>query len=222
LFGATYLSADGRVIAHKPPVSGDSHSISDEAMDAEIIIQAKDVDWPLRAQCYIDPGRRVIHQEHRPSLRDLGFLVEHNPFIPAGHEVLFLRGIHAGFTGDLVLCAHLLIPQVEESIRHVLRNRGIVTSKLDSKLVQEERLLGTLLAMPETIQVFGECAVFELRGILCEKLGFDLRNRLAHGFLGTDECFGVDVLNAWWLILRLCVIPACEILNQQSPVAPQK
>lgn len=215
LMGATFMSHDGRVLAHKPPVINLGKDADEVAIDAEMISQAKTVDWPLRVSAYVEPCRFEIYQEHSPSQRDLAFLVEHNPFIPPGHEVLFLRGIHAGFQGDMVLCAHLLIPQVEEAIRHVLRRSGIVTSKLDSKLVQEERLLGVLLAMPETIQFFGADCVFELRGVLCEKFGFDLRNRLAHGFLTTRECFGADVLLAWWLVLRLCAFPVYRTMKEQ-------
>jgi hypothetical protein len=221
LMGATFMSHDGRVLAYKPPVIKLGKDADEIAIEAEMISQARNVDWPLRVGAYIEPCRLQILQEHRPSLRDLAFLVEHNPFIPPGHEALFLRGIHAGFHGDMVICAHVLIPQVEEAIRHVLRQTGIVTSKLDSKLVQEERLLGVLLAMPETIQIFGEDCVFELRGVLCEKFGFDLRNRLAHGFMTTQECFGPDVLLAWWLVLRLSAFPIYRELKQESSTSEQ-
>lgn len=204
LMGATFLSGDGRVLAHKPPVINSAKNADEAAIEAEMISHARNVNWPFRVSAYIEPCRHQIYQEHHPSARELAFLVEHNPFIPPGHEALFLRGLHAGFRGDMMLSAHLLIPQLEESIRHVLRSSGVITSKLDSELVQEERLLGTLLAMPETLQFFGEDCVFEMRGVFCEKFGFDLRNRLAHGFLTTQDCFGADVFVAWWLILRLC------------------
>lgn len=219
MMGPTMMSHDGRFLNHKPPVIIPGKDEDEAAIEAEMIYQAKTIDWPLRVSAYIEPCRFEIYQEHRPSLRDLAFLVEHNPFIPQGHEVIFLRGIHAGFSGDMMLCAHLLVPQIEEAIRHVLRRSGIVTSKLDSKLVQEERLLGVLLAMPETIQIFGEDCVFELRAVLCEKFGFDLRNRLAHGFITEQECFGDDVMLMWWLVLRLCIFPVYQALSQQ-PIPP--
>jgi hypothetical protein len=116
----------------------------------------------------------------------------------------------------MMLCAHILIPQVEESIRHVLQRNGVVTSTLDSQLVQKERSLNELMLMPEAVQIFGEDNLFELRGVLCEKFGFDLRNRLAHGFLTAQECFGPEVLLAWWLILRLCAFPIYRELQRQK------
>jgi len=79
-----------------------------------------------------------------------------------------------------------------------------------SKLIQEQRLLGTLLAMPETIELFGKDQVFEMRGLLCEKTGHDLRNRLAHGFLTYNQCWNSDVMNVWWLVIRLVSFPIAE------------
>jgi hypothetical protein len=71
--------------------------------------------------------------------------------------------------------------------------------------------------MPQTTKVFGEAYVFELRGALCEKFGFDLRNRLAHGFLTESECYGADVVLIWWLVLRLCVYSVLRAVNEQVP-----
>ena len=177
------------------------------AIEIEMFHQAAQVDWNLRAQAYIEVCRRQIVSEHQPDQRDLQFLVTHNPFIPPGHEVLFLKGISSGFRGELDITAHFLVPQIEESIRHVLKSAGHITSKLDAKLIQEERSLGILLSLPESIELFGKDHVFELRGILCEKFGYDLRNRLAHGFLSYRECWSADVLNIWWLVIRFLCIP---------------
>jgi len=164
---------------------------------------------------FIDVCRKEIVQEHQPTLLDLQFLSS-TPLYPAGHEMIFLKGILAGFRGDFDITAHFLVPQIEEAIRHVLHRAGYVTSKLDSKLIQEQRLLGTLLSLPETSEILRADHVFELRGILVEKFGYDLRNRLAHGFVTHQECWGADVLNLWWLVIRLLSFPAARQLKQQS------
>ena len=217
LIGASLVSNDGRVIARKPSTFGAKGTDLDAAVMMEVFSQARTVDWGLRAAGYIQPCRHEIWIEHRPTMRDLAFLVQNSPVIPPGHEDLFLRGIHAGFEGDLVVCAHVLVPQIEELIRYLLKRNGHVTSKLDAKLIQEERLLGNLLSMPETAEIMGADHVFELRGLLCEKFGFDLRNRLAHGFVTTDACWGVDVANLWWLVLRLLCFPLAQALKADSP-----
>jgi hypothetical protein len=217
LFAGSLLTSDGRVIAHKPSGFTADAEERERFIEAEMFHQAAQIDWDLRAQAYIDVCRREIWLAHRPTLRDLQFLVMQNPFIPRGHEPIFLKGIVAGFRGDFDIVAHFLVPQIEEGIRHVLKNAGHVTSKLDSKLIQEQRLLGTLLAMPETTEIFGRDQVFELRGLLCEKTGHDLRNRLAHGFLTYNQCWGSDVMNVWWLVIRLISFPIAARCGVLAP-----
>lgn len=207
LFGGSMMARDGRVVAHRPSGFTTDEETKEKFIETEMFHQACQVDWNLRAQSYIDVCRREIWMTHRPRLQDLQFLVLQNPFIPRGYEPLFLKGIIAGFRGDFDITAHLLVPQVEEIIRHVLKRAGHVTSKLDAKLIQEQRLLGTLLSLPETVEIFGEDHVFELRGLLCEKFGYDLRNRLAHGFVAYGDCWGADVINLWWLVIRFLCFP---------------
>jgi hypothetical protein len=165
------------------------------------------LNFQLRAEGFIEPCRQIIYSEHRPSLNDLLFLVSDNPFIPQGHEEIFLRGIHAGFKGDFIVASHLLVPQIEESIRHVLRLNGFVTSNLHSDMTQNEKLSGALLSRKETIDIFGEDLVFELRGLMLENSCFAFRNKLAHGFISSNECYSVAAYNLWWLVIRLCAYP---------------
>jgi hypothetical protein len=218
LFAVTMIASDGRVVGHKPSMIHSTGAQQEAAIEAEMFHQATLIDWGLRAQAYIDVCRRQISDEHRPSYKDLQFLVLQNPFVPPGHEALYLKGIVCGFRGEFDYAAHLLVPQIEESIRHVLKCAGHVTSKLDAKLIQQERSLGTLLEMPETIEVFGKNHVFELRGILCADFGFGLRNRLAHGFLTYNESWGIDVVNLWWLVIRLLCMPHVSASDGEETV----
>ncbi len=211
MFGGVMMARDGRVMAHKPSGFTTDAAAREEFIEAEMFHQAAQIDWNMRAQAYIDVCRREIWLEHRPTLDDLQFLVLQNPFIPPGHEGLFLKAIAAGFRGDLDIVTHFLVPQIEEMIRHILRRAGHITSKLDAKLIQEQRLLGTLLAMPETEEMLGKDHIFELRGLLCEKFGHDLRNRLAHGFVTHSDCWTSEVLNVWWLVIRFLCFPIAQM-----------
>jgi hypothetical protein len=216
MFGTSMMASDGRVTAFKPGSLTEDEKTREVAIETEMFHQASRIDWDLRARAYIDMCRQEIVKEHQPTLLNLQFLVLHNPFIPPGHEMIFLKGILAGFRGDFDITAHFLVPQIEEAIRHVLHSAGHVTSKLDSKLIQQQRLLGTLLSLPETSEILRADHVFELRGILCEKFGYDLRNRLAHGFVRYHECWGADVLNLWWLVIRLLSFPAARKAKENA------
>lgn len=206
IFGVTYLSDNGQVLDRRPPLLDDDPQKREEAFEM-IIFDRMRLYLQERVNAYIEPCRQIIQNEHRPSWDDLVFIVEHNPFISPGHEGVLLKGIHAGFQGDFIIAAHLLVPQIEESIRHVLRNNGCVTSTLNQKLIQEERAVGILLKLPETIEVLGEDLTFELRCLLCEKTGYNFRNLLAHGLITTNGCYSSAAYNLWWLVIKLCVFP---------------
>jgi hypothetical protein len=130
--------------------------------------------------------------------------VQNNPFIPPDHAEIFLRGLHAGFHGDFIVAVHLLVPQVENSLRYLLEERGVDVSNLQSDGTQPVKILGALLGMEETKKALGRALHFEVRGHLIEKNGYDFRNKVAHGFVSEHDCYSKAALSCWWLVLRLC------------------
>ncbi|HUA68327.1 MAG TPA: DUF4209 domain-containing protein [Candidatus Saccharimonadales bacterium] len=207
IFGATTVRPDGQVSDTKPPLVSDDPKEREIAVLKEMYSQARTVDWPVRVRVSIEPARQKIIAEHPARPVDLFFLVQDNPFVPPGREGLFLRGLHAGLHGDLVLALHLLLPQIENSIREIFTARGIITSKLESDQTQDERDLGWMLAHDEMAQIFGPGMAFDLRGLLVERFGLNLRNDIAHGLLAESQMISEGALYAWWLTLRLCCIP---------------
>ncbi len=213
LFGATMMDSEGRPIRHKPSLLHLKGEELEKALEAEMFEMAAKFQWSMRARGFIEPARLQILNEHHPRIEDLHFLVQNNPFIPPGHEEIFLRGIHAGFHGDFVVAAHLLIPQIENSIRYVLESNGVDVSNLKSDMTQPVKTLGALFDLPATAEIFGEEMCFELRGCLIEKNGYDIRNKVAHGFITANGCASGATLTVWWLVLRLCLLPVFSMEN---------
>ncbi|MFC5457183.1 DUF4209 domain-containing protein [Prosthecobacter fluviatilis] len=207
MIGSSKVERDGRVVGCRPSMFTNDPQQYQSAVWTEMIHQAAMLHLPFRVQSYIDPCRMQIWREHHPRIGDLSFLIENQPFIPHGHEFSFARGFHAGFEGDWHAAAYYLVPQVENSIRYLLDRHNVITSKLDNKLIQEVRILDKLLSLPETTELLGEGHLFELRCILTEEFGSNLRNRLAHGLLADGDCYSPATQLLWWLLLRLCVIP---------------
>lgn len=217
LFSSSKVDREGRVQAHRASLLTTDPEQREAALWAEMVHQASTIHWPFRVSALIEPCRLQIWRDHQPRVRDLHFLVANHPFVPPGHEHSFARGFHAGFEGDWHAVAYFLVPQVENCIRYVLDNRGVITSKLDNKLVQEVRTLEKLLLMPETIEAFGEAHVFELRSILTEEFGSNLRNRLAHGLVADGECYAPPTEHLWWLLMRLCILPILPKQINEEP-----
>jgi hypothetical protein len=104
----------------------------------------------------------------------------------------------------------LLIPQLENSIRHLLQRAGIVTSFSDQYGIQKEYDLNTLLYgdFEKVLNgILGEDMVFALKSLLVEATGSNLRNDFAHGLINTDGFASPSPIYLWWLVLRLCLVP---------------
>ncbi|MEH7521337.1 DUF4209 domain-containing protein [Priestia megaterium] len=152
----------------------------------------------------IEPVRKQIYIEHFIMLRHIAFLVSNNPFIPEGREEIYARGLYAGFNGDFLVSTHLLIPQLENSIRYILSKEGEIVSNLDKNGVQEEKNLNTLLYMPKLKELLGENLVFDLQSLLVEKFGYNLRNVMSHGLSNYNEFYSTATIYTWWIVLRIC------------------
>ncbi|BDI33992.1 DUF4209 domain-containing protein [Capsulimonas corticalis] len=213
-----HINAMGRTVARNdPPEDGESH---DEANLRLEMYHCANQGRSINAQALIEPARLQILREHTVRFDDLMAIVQNNPFIPPGREKFFARGLQAGFRSDFATAIHLLIPQVENSIRYVLEQQGVITSGLDHEGIQDERDLNRTLRLPEfagpLMATLGEDLVFDLRGLLIERHGANLRNDTAHGLLDYSSFYSYPCLYFWWLTLRLCCMPVITALRQQS------
>lgn len=206
IMGSTAIDHSGKVADSIPATGYGTPEQESVILRKHLYQNARIVDWPGKVAWMIEPARFALLEEHAIRLGDFLFLVENNPFIPPGHEGIYLRGLHAGFHGDWLVATHLLIPQIEASLRHVLQKRGVITSTKESDGTQKERDINQLLWLPEVEQFLGEDVLFDLRGILIEKFGCNLRNDLAHGLIHEGHFYQPVSEYLWWLILHMCWI----------------
>ena len=185
------------------------------AMRANMFKQAE-FHHAIDTQGIIEPVRCQINLEHNVRVSDFIPIVSNNPLIPEGREHIYAQGLHAGMEGDFLVAAHLLIPQFENSIRHVLTQHGVITSGIDPRGIQDEHNLNKTLYLQEIHDIFGEDITFDLRGLLIERFGANLRNRMAHGLMSHDVFYSVPVVYLWWLILRLCCLPIITQIKENE------
>lgn len=161
-------------------------------------------------QCIIEPARKRTNLEHNVTLHDFLQIVSNNPFVPAGREFLYAQGLKAGMDGDFVVAAHLLIPQIEHTMRNILAQKGGIPSGIDSYGVQKEYDLNKTLYKPKIKECIDENILFDLQGLLVESAGANLRNRMAHGLMEHDSFYSVQVPYLWHLVLKLCCLPLID------------
>ncbi|MEM6866811.1 MAG: DUF4209 domain-containing protein [Cyanobacteria bacterium P01_C01_bin.121] len=207
LFPIVKQNEAGKIVARQPGsiLSDDP----DEAEAATRFAMCHDAvyHYEIQARAYIEPAKYQINMEHAATLDDVFSVIYPSPFIPPNREYLYVKGIYAGLTGDFFTSTHILIPQIENSVRYVMWQRGIITSGLDSSGIQNEHNLNTTLYHPEINKIFDEDTLFDLQCLLVEHAGSNLRNRMAHGLMNDGEFMKPLMSYVWWLTLRLCCLP---------------
>ena len=181
------------------------------------MFQELKMSYSIYVPALIEPMRNQIEQEHYFTIHDLGSIVLNNPLIPQHREYLFAKGLISGFQGDFVTAIHLLVPQFENSVRHLLEQHGVSVSGIDDEGIQEEYDLNRLLYLPEMEKIFGKDLLLHLQGLLVEKEGANIRNRMAHGLMYPGDFHSSDCVFLWALILRLCCWPTlAKMYGNQS------
>lgn len=215
-FPNVYLNALGRVIAHQP--------VDDEESIVADMCSLANQSHSIYVQAVIEPARRQIVAEHNISVGDLVAMLSNHRLVPTGREMLVARGLYAGLNGDFLVSTHVLVPQVEESVRYLLHQAGVIASSMNDKGVQEEIDLNRTLRFSKYTQtlseVLGDDLVFELRGLLVERFGANLRNDMAHGLLDHDSFYAPAGCYFWWLALHLYSYPVLARLKEQQSKAP--
>lgn len=203
LFPKVYMNALGRVIARQP-------IDEEESLMADMYALANHYH-SIHVQAIIEPARRQVISEHNIRIGDFVGLLSNHRLIPPGREMTVARGLHAGLHGDFLVSTHLLIPQIEESIRYLLSQAGVIVSSLDDSGIQEEIDLNRTLCSSNYTEplskLLNEDLVFELRGLLVERFGANLRNDMAHGLLDHDSFYSPSSSYLWWLTLHLYSFP---------------
>jgi Domain of unknown function (DUF4209) len=207
LFPLVIINEVGKVVANQPGSILSNNPEEAEASTYFNMCHSAIYHHSWQAQVCIEPARHQIIVEHNVQVNDILAILSDSPFIPPDREYLFAKGLYAGLTGDFFTSIHILIPQIENSIRYLLWERGIITSDLDNSGVQNEHNLNSILYYPEITSIFDENTLFDLKCLLVEHAGSNLRNRMAHGLINDREFMSPIMSYTWWITLRLCCLP---------------
>jgi len=215
IFSGVRVNESGKVTARSTSMLSDNPEEVEKAIQEGMFRQAE-FHHQIYAQSVIEPIRKQINLEHNVRIQDFFPIVSNNPFVPKGREYLYALGFKSAIYGDSVLALHLLIPQFENSIRHMLTQSGHITSGLDADGIQDERSLNTTLYLPGIKELIDENILFDLQGLLVERFGANLRNLMAHGLMSHHAFYSHQAAYLWCLILKICCLPIIRFLREQK------
>ncbi len=131
-FSASILDSRGKTVAFVPSM----HTVDSEERERALrfrMIEDTNRFQDLSGRAVVEPARLVIIAEHRVTETELMPLMWQSPFVPPGREGRWARGTAAALTGDFEVAVHLLLPQLENALRLVVRGMaGVTATSMDS------------------------------------------------------------------------------------------
>jgi hypothetical protein len=148
------------------------------------------------------------------SEREVYQLVSSSIFISQEGFALYVHGLYNGFCGNFAVAVHLLIPQIEASLRQLLRVKGgNITTKYLNEVQTENGLTSSLNNLRDILH---EDLLFDLEGLLNEPFGDNVRNDLSHGLIGISKLHSAPGFYVWWLALKLSLQIERYIITKEA------
>jgi hypothetical protein len=220
--GKSYSDQEGKMIAQSPS-AGFGDKPSEEWFDHESLTEVG-FHYHVETEAFIKPACITMTQNECIDERHLEPLVYHSAFVPPGHEAIFALGFARMIQGDMVSAVHALIPQLENSLRYVLTNRGSRTAKLNVDLTQEDLSLSQMYSnrKEELEQAFGKDITYMFHLLFNLKGGPMLRHEMAHGKLTASNCYSAPCIYACWLMFHITCSPLVSLWKTHIEPAIQE
>ena len=200
--------------------SGGCTIAKDSGEDEKSALSQMIRDYGIRVgivvQGYIWPAHEILLLEHRLQEADFIALARRSSIVPIGRELLFGKALFAGYDRDFVTALHILVPQIEHMVRSHLKQARVQTTNIDGNGIENENGLSSLMDLPQTEKIFGEDLSFEIKALLCDSFGPNLRNEFAHGLIDYEACQSAYAIYAWWLGLKLVFNPFWNALLNET------
>ena len=157
-------------------------------------------------------GVWFIHSFRKQKLQeaDLDFIFESNPIIPKGQEKDVQRGVYYGLIGCMSDAMDKLAPKAENIIRNLAEMCGDLMTYYDTKEgVHQKKVLSTVFTGENLNECVEENILFTFDGLLQQKAGSNIRNRVGHGLSSEAECYTGDCIYFVMIVLKFCSL-YCE------------
>lgn len=128
-------------------------------------------------------------------------------FIPPHRIYLFAEGLYQGFKNNFIVSSHILLPQIENSLKQIIEQNGRNTTRLADE-IQYDNTLGSILKIDKTEKekmlngICEEDLLIELNNFLIDGNSINFRNQVSHGLMDplSIDYYGIYL---WWLTLKL-------------------
>ncbi|ETP71143.1 hypothetical protein UYO_2914, partial [Lachnospiraceae bacterium JC7] len=146
---------------------------------------------------------------------DLDFIFDDNPIIPKGQEKDVQRGVYYGLMGRMSDALDKLAPKVENIIRNLAEMCGDLMTYYDYKEgIQQKKVLSQVFLGEKLNECVEENILFTFDGLLQQKAGSNIRNRVGHGLNTEAECSTGDCIYLVLIVLKFCALYCGSFLDE--------
>ena len=187
MFSTNILDREGRTILYVKPLD-----LRNPKADVELLKTHMHLD-ALEYQGYygaisIGTALDIIKKEHQSiDVGELNFIIEDNILINKDRAHIFKLGIYYGLTGDFYTSLHLLAPQMENFFRELAKLCGGIVMDFSNDGIEKAKVLSSVFSTPELIECYDESILFTFEGLLNKVAGANIRNKIGHGIMDSDE-----------------------------------
>ena len=210
LFGKSLINAQGQTVLALHPLDIHDPEKDPKLMELHMYQNALEKQ-KVAGDIWVKNALIIIRNKFVIDKSMVEFLVKDNPIIPDGRERIFQSGLYMFLNGDYYEALHILAPQVENLFRNIAREVGGLTVTLEKDGSSMEKVLSSILSLPELVDCYDNDILFTFRGLLNEQAGANIRNEIAHGIISEYACstgvclyFGVAVIKLLSLTSASC------------------
>lgn len=210
LFGKSLINAQGQTVLALHPLDIHDPEKDPKLMELHMYQNALEKQ-KVAGDIWVKNALIIIRDKFVIDKSMVEFLVKDNPIIPDGRERIFQSGLYMFLDGDYYEALHILAPQVENLFRNIAREVGGLTVTLEKDGSSMEKVLSSILSLPELVDCYDNDILFTFRGLLNEQAGANIRNEIAHGIISEYACstgvclyFGVAVIKLLSLTSASC------------------
>ena len=110
------------------------------------------------------------------------------PLLDIKNSFFLDTGIRRYFDGDYVSALHILVPQLEATVRTIFKKAGFATTSIKRGMAQHEETFNEFLSREEVIASLGANYHKYLEMVMVDQTGLNLRNEIAHGLIDPLIC----------------------------------
>ena len=218
MFGKNLINAQGQTVLALPPLDIQNPEKDSYLLELHMYQNALEKQ-KISGDIWMKNALAILRDTYVVDNSMLDFLVKDNPIIPEGREHIFQSALRMFLNGEFYEAMHILAPQVENLFRNIAKEVGGLTVTLKDDGSSMEKVLSSILSLPELLDCYDNDILFTFRGLLNEQAGANIRNEIAHGIISEYACstgvclyFGVAVIK----LLSFTSVSCYQILKNSK------